>query len=889
MASSSKTLYLVDGSNYVFRAYYAIRGLSTSKGFPTNALYGFTQMLLKLMRDEKPDYAAIVFDTPQATFRDELYREYKANREEPPDDLAQQFEFVAPIVRALGLRSLEMPGFEADDIIGTLAHRFASDDLRVVIVSGDKDLMQLVGDHVGMLDTMKERHYGPDDVRDRFGVDPPQVIDVLGLAGDPSDNIPGVPGVGPKTASKLIAQYGSIDGVFSHLGELAPGLREKLHNHRDDARMSRRLVEIVTDAPVDLELHDLMPVPRDEQALHELFEKFEFTRLMAELAPRDVVGNRSYMLVVDDAALRAVCEEVRAAGLVGIHVEATSSDPMTAAVVGIALAWGGRRAAYVPIGHELELGGAQLGEATAMHALRGLVAGGGVRVHAHDAKFIERVLKRRGVEIGTLACDIMIAGYLADPSQASSVEVLAATYLRHDLKPRDVFLGKGARRRRCAEMPLDAVRDFMCDRADAVLELGVVLADRMEREGLGELYRGMEQPLIRVLRDMEDAGITVDADRLRGLSAEFAGRLSELEEDIFAQAGERFNIMSPKQLGFILFEKHKLPGAKKTKTGYSTSQDILEELATSHRLPELIMTYRGLAKLKSTYVDALPAMIDRHTGRIHTTFNQGVAATGRLSSSDPNLQNIPIRKPEGRLIRASFVAPRGSLLVDADYSQIELRVLAHLSGDKALCASFAGGIDVHAATASGIFGVAPGDVTGAQRDVGKTVNFATIYGQGEYGLARQLGIAIDEAAAYIRSYFAAYPRVGAYRDEVLEGARTKGFVETIAGRRRYLPDIISSNGMLRALAERMAFNTVVQGSAADIIKRAMLTIHAGLPRISADARMLVQVHDELLFEVPESDVERVRAFVKREMEHAANLDVALVVDVGVGPDWASAH
>lgn len=875
-----KTLYLVDGANYVFRAFYAIRGLSNSKGFPTNALYGFTQMLLALMRDEKPDHIAVVFDRPEPTFRDELYEEYKANRTEPPDELAEQFPYFKPIVQALGIPVYELAGYEADDLIGTLAKKYASDDLHVVIVSGDKDLMQLVDDKITVLDTMKNMRSGVDEVVKRFGVKPEQITDMLGLAGDSSDNVPGLPGVGPKTASKLIAKYGSIDNLIDHADELKPAIREKLKEYRKQVMLSKKLVEIKTDVPFEANWDDLAKHELKKDDLHELFQRFEFTKLLAELAPKESIDRGAYQLVVEDQLLEAVCENIRDAKIMAIDVTLSSSDAMNADIIGVGLAWAAGKAAYVPMGHSLELGERQLEEKKVIKVLAALCIDPAIKKYVYDSKTIDKALKRHGVEMKGLECDAMVAAYLIEPAGQISVEALAARYLDHQTIPEAKSFSQLDLKRAC-EMKAEA--------ADVSLQLGVKLIPRLESEGLDKLYHDLELPLIHVLEKMETAGIKVDAGKLNQLSKRFAGELKDIETAIFEEAGEEFNIASPRQLGFILFEKMGLPGAKKTKTGYSTSQDILDELALEHRLPELVLNYRQLSKLKSTYIDALPKLIDPKTGRLHTTFNQTVTATGRLSSSDPNLQNIPIRRPEGRLIRESFIAEPEYVFVDADYSQIELRVLAHLAREEALLDAFKKGVDVHAVTASGLFGKQPDRISSEERAVGKTVNFATIYGQSAFGLARQLKISVGDAQRYIEGYFEKYPKVEKYRDEVLKIAAKNGYVETLFGRRRFLPDIQSSNGMLRGLAERMAFNTVFQGTAADIIKRAMLDIDRGLAKISNGARMLLQVHDELLFEVPGADAEKVRSFVKERMEAAADLSVPMVVDIGIGPNWADAH
>lgn len=894
-------LYLIDGANLVFRAFYAIRALSNSKGFPTNALYGFAQMLLKLVRDEKPTHIAVVFDTPEPTFRDEMYEDYKAHRKEPPDDLKQQFPYVAPLVEALGIPHIELPGFEADDLIGTIAKRFAGEGCDVVMVSGDKDLMQLVDDHISILDTMKNLRIGPKQVEERFGVGPEHVIDVLGLAGDSSDNVPGLPGVGPKTATKLIQEFGSIDDLIAHADKLKPTIRAKLEDNLDLLKLSRELVTIKLDVELDVELSDFERRELPVDKLHDLFMELEFTKLLQELAPGKAPAlamskapaaaqvETEYRLIADKAALAKACKEALQAGTVAIHVVTSSSDALLTDLTGVALAYGEGKAFYLPVGHVLELGEAQLSENDVLAELGKLLADSDATLVAHDVKFTEKVLEKRGVDVKCAIDDTMIAGFLVDPAGQDALDVLASRYLDHQLESMGSVLGKGAKRKSFAELDLQRACQVACERADAILRLNAVLAKRLKTEKQDKLYREMELPLTAVLRCMEMLGISVDVQKLNVLADDFGSRLSKLEKDIFKESGEEFNVMSPKQLGFILFEKLGLPGAKKTKTGYSTSQDVLQDLAVEHRLPALVIEYRQLSKLKSTYVDALPQLINPATKRIHTTFNQTATATGRLSSSDPNMQNIPIRRAEGKLIRAAFVANKGCTFVDADYSQIELRVLAHVTKDKALVKAFAAGVDVHAVTASGIFGVKPDKVTNEQRGVGKTVNFATLYGQTAFGLSRQLGIDVGEAQDYIEGYFKKYPCVEEYREEVLDAARKSGYVETLYGRRRYVPDITSSNGTMRSIAERMAFNTVFQGTAADIIKRAMIVIHGELSEVSKDALMLLQVHDELLFEVPEKDASMVKVFVKEKMEAAAALDVPLIVDVGVGDNWSEAH
>lgn len=906
MKKRTKKLYLIDGANYVFRAYYAIRSLSTSKGQPTNALYGFTNMLLKLLREEEPDYVAVCFDTKEPTFRDEIYSEYKANRKAPPDDLVQQFPFVEPIVEALALPSIRKPGFEADDLIGTLARRFASDELDVVIVSGDKDLMQLVGPHVSILDEMKELRVGSDEVKKRFGVRPERVVDVLALAGDQSDNIPGVPGVGRKTASKLVAEHGSVEEIIRDAGRIKGSVGKKVAEHAKEARLAKRLVTLDTSVEIDVDLKGLARTGPDEAKMHALFRELEFTRLLAQLAPRAGISFENYRLITSERDLKAVLKSIKDKGILSVDLETTSLDTMRAEIVGFALSWKPGEAAYVPVGH-MGGGGAGGGKNVEMFAkdaplakgqlqrdmvyelIRPVLADEGIKKVGQNLNYDLTILQRLSFDVAGVAFDTMIASYVLDPSGNHGLDAMASRELDHDTIRYGDVVGKGAKQINFSEVKPEDARDYACEDADVALRLSNIFKKRIEEEGLAELYHDVEMPLLDVLVDMQIAGMRLDRQKLVDFGKEFQIELDGLQGKIHKLAGEEFNINSPKQLGLILFEKLSLPGGKKTKTGYSTNQSVLEELALGHELPGLILRWRSLGKLKSTYIDALADLVNPETGRVHTTFNQAKAATGRLSSSDPNLQNIPARTEEGRRIREAFIADDGFVLISADYSQIELRVLAQLSGEEALLAAFRKGEDVHAVTAAGIFGVTPDEVTREQRAVGKTVNFATIYGQTSYGLSQQLGISQGEAAEYIDNYFKKYPRVAAYRDEVIERARKEGLVTTILGRRRFFPDINSSNGMLRQIAERMAFNTVFQGSAADIIKVAMIDVHEGLPEVSPGAKLLLQVHDELVLEAPEKDAGKVSEFVRGIMENAVKLEVPLVVDTGMGKNWSEAH
>ncbi|MBN1283729.1 MAG: DNA polymerase I [Proteobacteria bacterium] len=904
---SKKRLYLIDGANLLFRAFYAIRHLSNSKGQPTNALYGFANMLLKLMREQSPDYAAVCLDTAEPTFRDEIYGEYKANREEPPDELASQFPYVEPLVEALSMPIVKRPGFEADDLMGTLARRFAADGLEVVLVSGDKDLMQLVGPNVCMFDGMKGLWVREAEVKERFGVPPEGVADVLALCGDATDNVPGVKGVGPKTASRLVAEYGSVEGVIDNAGRIEGKVGRAIADHAEDARLSKRLVTIDINVELKEQLKDLEVLSPDREKVQTLFKELEFTTLLNQLAPQSALSFEGYRLVTEEKTLNELIKLIKNKGILSIDLETDSLDPMRANIAGFALAWGLGEAAYIPIGHVTRGGGAkagrsgdlfaegvglapgQLPEAKVRRAIEKILSDGSIRKVGQNLNYDLTILRSHGYEVRGVELDTMLASYLIDPAQGHGLDALASRYLDHTTIKYGDVTGKGAKQILFTEVPPEEARDYACEDADVALRLAGIFRSRIGEEGLSELFYDVEMPLLDVLVDMQIAGMRLDEPKLSLLGREFEVELDGLEGKIHALAGEEFNINSPRQLGRILFEKLRLPGGKRTKTGFSTGQQVLEELASRHELPALILRWRQLGKLKSTYIDSLKGLINPVTGRVHTTFNQATAATGRLSSSDPNLQNIPARTDEGRRIREAFVADPGFVLISADYSQIELRVLAHLSREGELIGAFERGEDVHALTASGIFGVPRERVTREQRAVGKTVNFATIYGQTSYGLAAQLGISQGEAADYIDDYFAKYPRVAAYRDEVLERARKEGMVGTLFGRRRYFPDIGSENGMLRQIAERMAFNTVFQGSAADIIKIAMIDVHSGLAEVSGRSRLLLQVHDELVIEAPEGEAEKVCEFVKRTMERAVELSVPLVVDTGRGANWAVAH
>lgn len=874
----TKHLYLIDGSGYIFRGYYAIRALSTSKGLPTNAIYGFTQMILKLIRDVKPEYWAIVMDTKEPTFRDAMYADYKANRKEPPDDLVPQFEYIPKVIQALNVPMLVKPGFEADDLIATAARKGVELGFEVTVISGDKDLMQLVGDKIKMWDPMKEKHYDVKDVVERFGVPPEKVADVMGLIGDASDNIPGVAGIGPKTASKLIQEYGDLENLLAHADKIKGKTGEMLQKEADKARLSKKLATLDENVSIPFDENFLKHRELDKEACHKLFRELEFSKLLAELAPKSSLSREGYRLITDEAELKKLCEKIaKEKPKLAVDLETTSLDVMKAEIVGFALSWAKGEAAYIPAGEGV------------IKLLKPLLADPQIPKIGQNFKYDLAILKRHGFEINNIDFDTMIASYLLNPAGPHNLDDLSQQHLDHRTIRYEDVTGKGAKQIPFAEVPLEAARDYACEDADCTRQLAEIFLPQLKKEGLFDLFKNLEMPLMEVLLKMEMIGVKVDASLLKELSHDFEGRLKKLEEKIVEMAKGPFNINSPKQLGEVLFQRLNMTGGKKTKTGFSTSQDVLEDLALTYPLPGLILEYRSLSKLKSTYTDALVALINPQTQRIHTSFNQTVAATGRLSSSDPNLQNIPIRAEEGKKIRSAFVADPGFMILSADYSQIELRILAHYTKDPGLLDAFQKGEDVHRQTAAGIFGIALEAVTSEQRAVGKTVNFAVIYGQTPYGLSKQLKIDVLDAQKYIENYFKQYPLVKLFKEKLLQETKEKGFVTTILGRRRFIPDIMSHNINVRQNAERTAFNTVFQGSAADIIKKAMLEIDAKLPTISPKTKMILQVHDELVFEVPNNDTEKVEQFIKEEMETAHPLDIPILVDCGTGLNWAEAH
>ena len=893
--SKRKTLYLIDGSSYIFRAFFGVRQqLSTSKGFPTNALYGFINMLQKVIREEKPDYLVVAFDSPGKTFRHKIFPNYKANRDAPPEELSRQFPYFEPLVKAYGLSSIRRPGFEADDIIGTLAIKGKQKGLEIVIVSGDKDMMQLISPHIYMLDTMKNKKFMDKEVVEKFGVQADKVVEVMGLMGDSSDHIPGVTGVGPKTAAELIRKFDSIEALYKRIDEVEKkNVKEKLERDKDNAFMSRELVSI--DTEMDLEFNsDLMKLGKiDSAKLKKMFEEFEFVSFLEGMQDGTAnalkIDRSEYKTILTEKSFNGLMESLAKKKTFAFDVETTSKRPVWARVVGISFSFNDGNAFYLPLAHRYLGVPEQLEFKVVCEKLKPILEDKSIKKCGHNIKYDLIVMSNEGIALDGVDFDTMIASYLLNPSnRGHGLDALTMEYFGHKNLTYKEMTGTGSKEIGFDEVEVYRATEYAAEDSDMTWRLKGKLQPQLKDSTL-KLYNEIELPLLEVLAEIELNGIYVDRKHLKELSSKIDKQLLHLEEDIYVLADEEFNINSPKQLSVILFEKLKLPVVKKTKTGYSTDVSVLEQLAVEHKLPEQVLSYRQLAKLKSTYVDALPGEIFKNTGRVHTSFNQTVAATGRLSSSNPNLQNIPIRSDMGKEIRKAFTAEGDNMLLSADYSQIELRILAHLSKDKALKNAFDKGEDVHARTAADIFGSSLDQVDENSRRMAKAVNFGIIYGLSAFGLSRQLKISRKDAQDFIGQYFSLYSNVKDFMDNTIAEARECGYTLTMFNRRRYLPDLKSDNRQVRESAERTAINSPIQGSAADLIKVAMIRLSKNLKKIKLNSKMILQVHDELLFECPVQEKKEIESLVRKEMEGACSLSVPLVVDIGWGKNWNEAH
>ena len=893
---SHPILFLIDGNSQMYRAYHAIRELTGPDGRSTNAVYGFVAMLRKLVADQRPELIACAFDLAGPTFRSALAADYKANRPAMPDDLAEQIPYVHRSCEALGVPILSCVGFEADDVIGTVTERAIHEGYHVVIVTGDKDMFQLVHDGVRVFNPRDEgTWYDEVAVKEKFGVPPHQVVDVLALTGDAVDNIRGVPGVGEKGARELMTTFGSLDALLERAGEVPQKrYREALLAHADLAKQSRELARIRRDAPITFEVEAFRYRGPNRQACFELFGELGFRSLLSEFAPTAETVTKDYAIVETLEGVNALASELRGAGRFALRTLTTMGPVVQADLVGIAFATSDRQARYVPMAHHALDAGPQADRRAALEALKDVLEDAAVEKVGHDLKLDAITLARYGIELRGMAFDTMLASYLLDATRSShSLENNALEHLRYKaLTEEDVF-GRGAKALGTADLPPAALIDFAGERVDLALQIAGRVAPLLAAEHLDQVYRELELPLFPVLADIERAGVKVDSAVLGRLSERLERDLAVRSAKIFELAGESFNINSPKQLSEILFDKLKLPAGKRTgKTRVaSTAVEVLEELALAHVLPRLVLDWRSVQKLKGTYIDALPQLVNPATGRVHTCFNQAVAATGRLSSSDPNLQNIPIRSELGREIRAAFVAEPGSVLISADYSQIELRVLAHLSGDATLTEAFRRGDDIHDQTALRVFGPDSGLGPHELRRRAKIINYALLYGKTAFTLARDIGVSQQAAQALIDAYFAGFPGVRRFIDHLLEEARRTGVVNTLFGRRRLVPELTSRNGQVRSAAERVAVNLPIQGTAADILKRAMIDVHRALEvrrTAGGRARMILTVHDELLFEAPQNETDEVAALVRSGMEGAVALSVPLTVDIGVGRNWREA-
>ena len=895
----NKPFVLVDGSSYLYRAFHAMPALTNSHGEPTGAVYGVINMLRRLLKDYQPDHIAVIFDAKGKTFRDDLYPEYKAHRPPMPKELQQQIEPIHAIVQAMGLPLLIVDGVEADDVIGTLARQAAEQGMETVISTGDKDLAQLVNEHVTLINTMNGTVLNPQTVVEKFGVSPQQIVDYLTLIGDSVDNIPGVPKVGPKTAAKWLEHYGSLDGVIAHADEIKGKVGENLRASLEQLPLSRRLVTIKQDVALPVTPRELTRQPPDRAKLRQLYQRLEFRTWLEELLneagdadPEQKEEDPDYQLITTHEAFEQWYQRLAEAELFAFDTETTSLNYMQAEIVGLSFAVQPGEAAYLPLAHDYEGAPAQLDRSDVLTRLKPLLEDPARPKVGQHLKYDMNVLANYGITLRGIRYDTMLESYVLDSTATRhDMDSLALKYLGRRTTHYEEVAGKGAKQIGFNQVPVEQAGPYAAEDAEITLCLHQTLWPRLcEQPPLQALFEEVEIPLVPVLSAMERNGVLVDVELLQQQSRELAAKIAEIEHEAHQMAGEVFNLGSPKQIQNILYNRLELPVKAKTPKGQpSTAESVLQELALEYPLPQLILEYRGMSKLKSTYTDKLPELIDPRTGRIHTSYHQAVAATGRLSSSDPNLQNIPVRTAEGRRIRQAFIAAPGNRIISADYSQIELRIMAHLSGDLRLLEAFAAGEDIHRATAAEVFGVPPEQVTDDQRRSAKAINFGLIYGMSAFGLAKQLGIERGAAQAYVDRYFERYPGVKRFMDDTREQAKQQGYVETVFGRRLYLPEINAANAQRRQYAERTAINAPMQGSAADIIKRAMIDIHHWLQESDLEARMIMQVHDELVFEVRQADVAALGEQLRQRMAAAAGLKVPLTVDVGAGDNWDEAH
>ncbi|MEO7403028.1 MAG: DNA polymerase I [Burkholderiales bacterium] len=908
----TKTLLLVDGSSYLYRAFHAMPDLRNAKGEPTGAIYGVLNMLRRLLADHKADFLGCIFDPKGKTFRDDIFPEYKANRAAMPDDMRVQIEPLYKAIRAMGWPLIVIDGVEADDVIGTLAKLAEREGAKTIVSTGDKDLAQLVNDHVTLVNTMSNEMLDIVGVRTKFGVPPDRIVDYLTLIGDTVDNVPGVHKVGPKTAVKWLAQYGDLDGVMRNATDISGAVGDNLRKALDWLPTGRVLVTVKTDVPLGFDLPALEPKPANTEALAELFARFGFKTWLRELqggatierdqttqrasattadAPVRVAVERKYELLLTDADAKRWLAKIEGASLTAFDTETTSLDPFGARLVGMSFAIAPGDAAYLAAEHVYPDAPDQLGATRALEVFRGWLENDAAKKVGQNIKYDQHVLANHGIRLRGVAHDTLLESYVIESHMRHDMDSLAERHLSEKTISYDEVTGTGAKRIGFEQVEVGRAMEYSAEDADITLRLHLALDPKLRAEAaLAKVYDTIELPVREVLFRMERNGVLIDADVLSMQSHELGQKMFTLEERAYKEAGQPFNLNSPKQIGEIFFEQLKLPVVKKTATGApSTDEEVLERLALDYPLPKTLLEYRGLTKLKSTYTDKLPKMVNAKTGRVHTNYGQTTAVTGRLASTDPNLQNIPVRTAEGRRIREAFVAPKGSVIVSADYSQIELRIMAHISEDASLLRAFAAGEDIHRATAAEIFNRTPAEVSSEERRYAKVINFGLIYGMSAFGLAQQLGLDRSTAAEYIKSYFERYPGVANYMESTRQQAREQGYVETVFGRRLWLPDIRGSNPARRAGAERAAINAPMQGTAADLIKLAMIAVQNWLDRDKLETRLVMQVHDELVMEVPEGELAAVRKTLADLMTGVAALKVPLLVEVGAGPNWDQAH
>ena len=885
-----KKAFLIDGSSFCYRAYYAIKALSNSSGRPTNAIYGFVMMLNKIIESEKPDYLAIAFDVKEPTFRHKRYDAYKAHRPPMPDELSSQLPVIKDVMGAYGIPIYELAGYEGEDIIAAITEELKKSDINVFIATGDKDIMQLVDDKVKVYNTNKDGQvFDIAKVKEKFGVEPKRVVDIMALTGDKVDNVPGVPGIGPKTALSLISEYSSVDNLIRNADKIKnKRISELIIKHKDDALLSRELITINKEAPLKIKVEDLEIKKPDTNKLFEIYKELEFRNLLKTFAP-EVKNEGKYTILKGLKSLEKLIIRLKKQKTLSFDFETNSPNPHKAVPVGIAFSYKENNACYLPLvsGDYMPQGGVKVKDA--MNALKNVLEDENIKKIGQNIKYEYIILKRYGIKLAGIYFDTMVASYVLNPSKANhNLDDISLEYLGYKMTSYAELVKKDKKKENSiTEVPLKELADYACEDADVTYRLHKVLEDKLKKMSLWKLCEEIEMPLIEVLASMEMNGVSVDEKKLKELSKDISASIAKIKSKIIEIAGIEFNLNSPKQLSEILFSKFKLPVIKRTKTGFSTDVDVLERLSGEHELPGVILKYRELAKIKSTYTDALCNLKDPKTGKIHTSFNQTVTQTGRLSSSGPNLQNIPIRSDLGKRIREAFVpSEKKYLFLSADYSQIELRILAYFSRDNALKKAFRDNLDIHSYTASLIYDVDIKDVTPKMRSIAKTVNFSVIYGVSAFSLSRDLHINIKEAKEFIDNYFKRYPQVKAYIDKIIKEAEDKGYVKTLFGRRRYIPQIKSSNIQQVNFGKRIAINMPVQGTASDLIKIAMINIYRKLINEKTKSKMILQIHDELIFEVYDSEIEKLKKIVKDEMENVAKLDVPIAVDIKTGKNWA---